>query len=118
MWQGVAWSLWLLITIYMVKSMATEDDESWVIESIKNDGQKFRPSDWIERISASLGSFKSDHRLHYSNEVQPCIIEGRKCLLVSKGLAKKNPEAYTYIMHFAEVNNLKVQEDRRKASER
>ena len=98
--------------------MATEDEESWVIESVKKDGQPFRPSDWIERISASLGTFKSDHRLHYSNDVQPCIIEGRKCLLVAKGLAKKNPEAYAYIMRFAEENNLRVQEDRRKPSER
>lgn len=102
----------------MVKSMATEDDESWVIESVKNDGQRFRPSDWIERISASLGTFKADHRLHYSNDVKPCVIEGRKCLLVSKGLAKRNPNAYSYIMRFAEENNLKVQEDRRKQDER
>ncbi len=102
----------------MVDGMATEDDESWIIESVKNDGQQFRPSDWIERISASLGSFKADHRLHYSNEVQPCIIEGRKCLLVAKGLAKKNPAAYSYIMRFAEENNLRVQEDRRKITDR
>ncbi len=93
--------------------MATDDEESWVIESVNNDGQRFRPSDWIERISASLGSFKADHRLHYSDDVQPCIVDGRKCLLVAKGLAKKNPDAYTYIMRFAEENNLKVQEDRR-----
>lgn len=98
----------------MVNSMATEDEDSWVIESVKNDGQRFRPSDWIERISASLGTFKSDHRLHYSSDVQPCVIEGRKCLLVSKGLAKTNPDAYAYIMRFAEENNLKVQEERRK----
>ncbi len=98
--------------------MATEDEESWVIESVKNDGQRFRPSDWIERISASLGTFKADHRLHYSNDVKPCVIEGRKCLLVSKGLAKRNPNAYSYIMRFAEENNLKVQEDRRKPDER
>ena len=88
-------------------------DERWLIESVRNTGEHFRPSDWIERISASLASFGADHRLHYSSEVQPCIIEGKKCLLVRKGLLQKNPDAYAHIMHFAEQNNLKIQEDRR-----
>lgn len=90
------------------------DDERWLIESVSNQGQRFRPSDWIERISASLASFGTDHRLHYSQDVQPCVIEGKKCLLVRKGLSQSNPDVYRYIMHFAEENDLRIQEDRRK----
>lgn len=89
------------------------DDDRWLIESVRNTGERFRPSDWIERMSASLASFGADHRLHYSSEVQPCIIEGKKCLLVRKGLLHTNPGAYEHIMHFAEQNNLRIQEDRR-----
>lgn len=94
------------------------DEERWLIESVRNTGERFRPSDWIERISASLATFGADHRLHYASEVQPCTIEGQKCLLVRKGLARSNPEAYMHIMHFAEENNLRIQEDRRKSPRR
>jgi len=96
--------------------MEEDNDDRWVIEGVSNDGKRFRPSDWVERISASLASFSRDQRLHYSNDVQPCVISGQKCLLVSKGLEKTNPEAYAYIMHFAKENDLRVQVDRRKAS--
>ena len=86
------------------------------IESIRDDGRQFRPSDWIERISATLGSFGPDHRLHYANSVRPCMIEGKKCLLVANELAEQNPEAFQYIIKFAEDNHLRIQQDRREAS--
>lgn len=93
--------------------MTDESEERWVIESVCSDGQRFRPSDWIERISAGLATFGADHRLHYAAEVQPCIIEGKKCLVVSKGLAESNPAAYAEVMRFARDNDLRIQEDRR-----
>jgi hypothetical protein len=87
--------------------------ENWIIESVSNDGAVFRPGDWIERISASLASYGPDHRLRYNEEVQPCIIQGKRCLLVSKRLPRDYPQAYEYVMHFARMNNLRIQEDRR-----
>lgn len=90
------------------------DKDAWLIESVCEDGGRFRPGDWIERICASLASFGLDHRLHYSADVQPCMIEGRKCLLVRKGLRERRPELYQHIMRFARENHLLIQEDRRK----
>lgn len=79
-----------------------------VIESVKEDGRRFRPSDWIERISANLGTFGKDHRLHYSKSVHPCVVNGEKCLLVDEALREENPTAYDFIMSFAESNGLKT----------
>jgi hypothetical protein len=79
-----------------------------VIESVKMDGKRFRPSDWIERISANMGTFGSDHRLHYSKSVQPCVVDGEKCLLVDETLKDDDPTAYEYIMRFAQSNGLKT----------
>jgi len=90
-----------------------EVGEGWIIESVKTDGNRFRPSDWIERISTSLGTFGSDHRLCYDHEVQPCMINGQKCLVVGKALSNRDPELLSYIMKFAEDNQLRIQEDRR-----
>jgi len=78
-----------------------------VIESVREDGKKFRPSDWIERLSANMGTFGPDHRLHYAKTVKPAMVNGEKCLLVDKSLEVENPAAFQYIMNFAKSNNLR-----------
>ena len=83
-----------------------------VIESIVDDGRRFRPSDWIERISTTLASFGPDHRLHYSKSAHPSVINGEKCLVVDKDLQELDPEAYNYILDFVNSNRLRVHETR------
>ncbi|MCK5639541.1 MAG: DUF3579 domain-containing protein [Gammaproteobacteria bacterium] len=100
----------------MTPSDDKEDNPEFYIESVREDGRRFRPSDWIERISATLGNFGLDHRLHYADSVRPCMIEGEKCLLVSRALAEEDPEAFQYIINFAEENHLRIQKERRAAS--
>lgn len=82
-----------------------------VIESVNVDGKKFRPSDWIERISTSLATFGPDHRLHYSKTAQPKVINGEKCLVVDTALHEKDPAAFEYILNFAKSNRLRVHEE-------
>lgn len=87
--------------------------EQLIIQGISEDNKRFRPSDWVERISASLAVFGRDNKLRYSNFVQPCIIGDLKCLVVSTALAEANPHAYDFIMGFARANRLKIVQDRR-----
>ncbi|MEO5573696.1 MAG: DUF3579 domain-containing protein [Gammaproteobacteria bacterium] len=82
-----------------------------VIESVNEDGGKFRPSDWIERISTSLAIFGPDHRLQYSKKAQPGMINGEKCLIVDQALNEKDPAAYEYILNFATANRLRIHEE-------
>ena len=86
-------------------------DGMLVVESIVEDGRRFRPSDWIERISTSLASFGRDHRLHYSASVRPCIINGEKCLVIDQSLQDSNPAAYEHILQFVTSNRLKMHEE-------
>ena len=81
-----------------------------VIRSIREDGQRFRPSDWVDRISSSVASFGPDRRLRYTSLVHPKIINGEKCLIVKGALADTRPGAYHYILDFARSNRLKVEE--------
>jgi len=90
----------------------TEEDRL-VIHGVKEDGSKLRPSDWIERLSSTLASFGGDNRLQYSSSVKPCMIGGKKCLVVARCLEDSNPEAYDYVMSFAKSNHLQIQLDRR-----
>jgi hypothetical protein len=87
--------------------------DRYVITSLQEDGRKLRPGDWIERIACSLASFDESRRLHYSASVQPCVIDGEKCLVVARGLEQADPQAYEFVMEFARSNKLSVQPDRR-----
>ena len=74
------------------------------------DGRRFRPSDWVERLSTALASFGPDHRLRYSDGVQPCFIDGQKCLKISSALPEQDPAAYEYVCDFARSNGLRISE--------
>jgi hypothetical protein len=79
-----------------------------VIRSVNEDGRKFRPSDWIERVSTTMATFGKDHRLHYSDDVRPSMVNGEKCLVVSGSLEESNPVAFEYIMAFVRANRLQM----------
>jgi len=80
------------------------------VRSVTLDGRRFRPSDWIERISTQLATFGPDHRLHYSEDIQPRMVDGEKCLVIDPALEKNNPSAHEYIMTFIETNQLEMNE--------
>lgn len=83
---------------------------SWVIEGVMEDGRRFRPSDWVERLSTVLASFGPDHRLRYNRHVQPCYIGGQKCLLVDGSLECQDPGAFEFVQEFARSNRLRIRE--------
>lgn len=91
--------------------------ERIIIEGIKEDGNKFRPSDWCERLATTLASFGEDQRLHYCKSAHPCIINGINCLIVDRELEVKSPDSFAFLMAFAKENKLKIQEDRRQQAQ-
>lgn len=90
-----------------------QSTEHFIISGVQEDGKKLRPTDWVERISSTLASFDENHRLHYSVSVQPCLIDGEKCLVVARCLEETNPAAYEFVMEFARSNKLRILPDRR-----
>ncbi|HFD39747.1 MAG TPA: DUF3579 domain-containing protein [Anaerolineae bacterium] len=91
----------------------TEQAAQLVIEGVREDGSRFRPSDWIERISTTLASFGPDHRLRYAPGVQPRVINGAKCLVVDYTLREQDPSAFEYILAFAKANRLRMHDEPR-----
>jgi hypothetical protein len=82
-----------------------------VIEGITEKGEKFRPSDWAERVSGHLLTVKN-HRMYYSPLLKPSVQpSGHKCLVLDHTLKSSNPELYKHIIDFASTNNLKMCED-------
>lgn len=78
-----------------------------IIEGITEDGKKFRPSDWAERVSGNLSTVKN-FKVQYSPMLRPSFKDGAKCVLLDPELKETNPELYNYILEFARKNKLKL----------
>ena len=79
-----------------------------VIEGVTPEGKAFRPSDWAERMSGSMASFKNS-RIHYSPLLQPSVNhEGYKCVLLDPKLKESSPQIYQSILDFARANQLNI----------
>lgn len=82
-----------------------------LIEGITETGEKFRPSDWAERMCGCLASF-TNRRMVYSPQLRPMIDQEsrNKCLVLDPKLKETNPDIFDCIMKFAGENRLKIHE--------
>lgn len=88
--------------------MNDSDTKKIVIEGVTDQGKPFRPSDWAERMSGALASFKN-RRIHYSPMLQPSTNqEGYKCIILDPKLKESSPQIYQSILDFAKANHLKI----------
>lgn len=87
--------------------MASEVVGHFVLGMTKN-GNKFRPSDWIERIASVFASFGADQRLRYNPLIMPASVDDMPCLFVASSLASADPAAYRFVMEFANSYQLQV----------
>lgn len=91
--------------------MANEDKKGKIIiEGVTPDGADFRPSDWAERVSGKLSTFKK-HRITYSPLLKPSTYNGHKCVVLDPKLKETNPSMYESILDFAKSNNLSICKD-------
>ena len=88
------------------------DRKKIIIEGVTEEGTQFRPSDWADRMSGNLATYRN-HRIYYSPLLQPSVTQdGYKCVLLDPSLKQSNPVLYNSILDFAKTNNLKIcQED-------
>jgi hypothetical protein len=91
--------------------MTSKDDKKKIIiEGVTDSGETFRPSDWAERMSGQLSTFKK-RRISYSPLLTPSMREGHKCVVLDPKLKESNPKLYQSILNFAKNNHLKICKD-------
>lgn len=102
---------------------AEREPTEWVIEGLTEDGEVFRPSDWVERLLETVLSYGLDRRVNHrpyhgperrSRQIellQPRICDGRKCLVVDLQLREVNPQAFNVLMDFVRSNRLRCREN-------
>jgi len=90
----------------------TVETHEFVIVGLTVDGERFRPSDWAERLCGVMSQFGADQRMRYSPYVQPLNIQGVKCVVVDVRLRSLEPLAYQFLQNFAKDNDLQIRAGR------
>lgn len=81
------------------------------IKGLTQDGKKFRPSDWAERLTASVATFARGRRMIFHPSVRMATIDGISCVVVDADLEQQDPMLFGFLMDFATGNNLQIIRD-------
>ncbi|MBV2182661.1 MAG: DUF3579 domain-containing protein [Castellaniella sp.] len=85
------------------------------------EGQRFRPSDWAERLAGVLSQFRPagshPNPLSYSPYAMPRSIDGVPCVLIDHRLRKLEPLAWKFACDFAASNHLQTSESAQPAAD-
>ncbi|HKJ23058.1 MAG TPA: DUF3579 domain-containing protein [Gammaproteobacteria bacterium] len=82
-----------------------------IIKGITEDGGRFRPSDWAERLATAVGEFGPDRRVHFHPQVRPATVDDTKCVLVDEDLQHSDSMLFDFLIHFAKDNHLQMESD-------
>ncbi len=82
-----------------------------VITGLTNEGRRFRPSDWAQRITTAVGSAGADRRVRFHPRVSMAMREGVNCVVVDMRLEEEDPMMFEFLMNFARSNDLQIAEE-------
>lgn len=74
---------------------------------------RLKLEDWLRQVCWQRAAFEYAHRLKYPLDVKPCLIEGKKSVIVARDLEVRDPFAFSYIVRFGQEHGIAVQVDRR-----
>jgi len=85
-----------------------------IIHGLTLEGQRFRPSDWAERLAGVMSQFRPagsfGGHITYSPYVVPVVLDEVRCVVVDKRLRELEPLAWKFVCDFATDNHLQVTE--------
>lgn len=90
----------------LIQNTQSPSITSFFIIGLTRDGNKFRPSDWAERLCGLLSAFDAQKKMKYSRYVSPMTHHGEKVVFVDSRLYDIEPMAYRFVLNFAKDNEL------------
>lgn len=84
----------------------------FVLHGTTIDGERFRPSDWAERLAGVLAPYRPSggraSHLTYSPYAVPRIINDVRCVVIDSRLRGLEPLAWKFVHDFAIDNKLQT----------
>jgi len=81
----------------------------FIIRGITEDGAQFRPSDWAERLCASVASMGTDGRIQRSPFVKIDLEGSEKRLIIDTRLAHSDDQGFAFLRGFASENCMRTE---------
>jgi len=82
--------------------------EKILLRGVTKDGNKFRPSDWAERLYYALATYGPTGRLVFNPLVNIKQGEQHKCFVIKPALKEKDRMTYDFLLDFAKSNELVI----------
>ena len=79
----------------------------YTIFGITQDGEKFRPSDWTERLVCT----QKEQLIKYANHLKISRIDGVKSIVFDDKLEQACPVTYERLLSFAKINHLPITQE-------
>ena len=79
-----------------------------IIQGITQDGNKFRPSDWAERLCGAVATYGPGRRIIFHPNVKLAAIEGVKCVVIDANLEDDDEMLFEFLTDFADENKLQT----------
>lgn len=79
-----------------------------VIHGVTTDGNRFRPSDWAQRLLSVTATFGSDRRLRAHPQVSAGVADGTPQVVLKPCLEREAPELFAFLLDFARGNRLVI----------
>ena len=91
-----------------------------IIFGVTNAGEKFRPSDWIERLCGVMAPYDTTYQssgnrvniqkgMGYSDLVFPTTHKGERVVIAVEQLNDIEPLAWEFVLNFIKENDLKTE---------
>ena len=101
-----------IVAMFCPPKLMTHLVQQLIIHGVTLQGQRFRPSDWAERLAGVLAQFRpsgvAGGHLSYSPYVVPVVLDGVRCVVVDQRLRDLEPLAWKFVCDFATDNQLKT----------
>jgi hypothetical protein len=79
-----------------------------ILHGLTQEGRKFRPSDWAERLCGAVASYDKNRRITFHPCVALASIDGIKCVVIDASLEQDDEMLFGFLIDFATENNLQI----------
>jgi len=79
-----------------------------ILHGLTQEGRKFRPSDWAERLCGAVASYDKNRRITFHPCVALASIDGIKCVVIDASLEQDDEMLFSFLIDFATENNLQI----------
>tara|TARA_X000001036_G_C20615070_1_gene780597 strand:- start:700 stop:1017 length:318 start_codon:yes stop_codon:yes gene_type:complete len=87
--------------------------EKILIMGMTQEGKKFRPSDWAERLYYTVADYGKNGRITFNPLVNINQEDQSKCFVINMTLQNKNPGIFDFLIDFAKRNKLETRDQNR-----